>query len=122
MKLELTTLQLEKIMEVLKEKWNNTHDATYLGLLHNLDSQLNWKKHKKPYVMSWLEDYFKPIENVIDPFGRSYTAAPHFMEYNKLKKSIHTEDHNVGGIKVRLHQASPMSQTKNYQVLFTILK
>lgn len=121
MKIELTELQAKKIIEAVKEKFQNTKDAIWLGLQHNLESQVFWREQKRPYVLAWMEKEFEPIKGVIDPFDRIYDARPVFMEYLKLKKDIHTVDENIGGIKVRIKQCSPMHQTKSYHVIYSIL-
>lgn len=121
MKIELTKDQAERIMKVLYDKFQETKDVTFLGLHDNIDMQVNYKEKKRHYVESWLKDNFKEETGVIDPFGRVYSARPVFQYRDKIKKDIHTEEHNIGGINIRLHQYSPMHQTKSYCVTYTIL-
>lgn len=46
-KIELTQFQADKIKQAVKEKFHATHDATWLGLMHNLDFQTKPKTKVK---------------------------------------------------------------------------
>lgn len=121
-KIILTELQAQKIIEALKEKFSSTHDATWLGLQHNLESQIYYIEQKKPYVLAWMEREFNPIENVIDPFDRVYVANPVPVQMDKIKPSFKTQRENVGGIEIIYEEGSPTYLTKSYPIYYQILK
>jgi hypothetical protein len=80
-------------------------------------------KAQSNQILSYLENEFKPITGVIDPFNRRYDAAPLFVEHwTGLKSDIHTNDVVINGMTVRVKTYSPMSQTKSYAILYELRK
>lgn len=122
MKIELTQLQADKIIEAVRAKFNETHDGIWLGLLHNLEAQVNWREQKDPYVLDCLKKMFEPTVTD-DCFGRSVECQPVFKRVDKLKRNkteVQLMDYH--GIKFLYKKWGYMPQTKNYTVEYEILQ